>query len=188
MGVGSQGRFSIAPCAGLALVLCAAYTGPAAAIYKCETPGAPPVYQDVPCPVSASGTAIKGESQRDANQKQAAEKANAKAAAEKAAQDTAVATRPKTAPPSAVPLGTKVTAADFGAEWPLTVSEGYIDCRMPGQITLFRTMDGKTYALTGMGVEQGFPTIRPLRKPDPRVDGLYVLSIPLIKAAQKLCP
>ncbi|MDQ3913925.1 MAG: YebY family protein [Actinomycetota bacterium] len=44
--------------------------------------------------------------------------------------------------------GQKVTADEFGNDWPLTVDEGYLNCEGAGAVT-FTDPDGNTYAVNG---------------------------------------
>src|SRR3712207_2618332 len=44
--------------------------------------------------------------------------------------------------------GEKVTADEFGSDWPLTVDEGHLNCEGAGAVT-FTDPDGNTYAVNG---------------------------------------
>lgn len=44
--------------------------------------------------------------------------------------------------------GLKITRDEYGESWPLTVSEGYLDCRGLNEI-VFTVQNGKTYAVNG---------------------------------------
>ena len=84
--------------------------------------------------------------------------------------------------------GTKVTAAEFGDKWPLTVDEGYVECRR-GDSYVF-TSNGKTYGLNGFG-DTFFADakLHDIWKKDPKHPGLglYLSIDPLSKIAEGLC-
>ncbi|MBM2293738.1 DUF2511 domain-containing protein [Sulfitobacter pseudonitzschiae] len=86
------------------------------------------------------------------------------------------------------PSGVKVTEAELGKNWPLTVSEGYVECKR-GDAYLF-TSDGKTYGLNGFATTF-FDTrdLHEIWKKDPRYPGLnlYLNIDPLFKIAKGLC-
>lgn len=85
------------------------------------------------------------------------------------------------------PSGKKVTAEQFGDDWPLTIPVAYISCEGPFA-TVVRAPDGKAYALTSVAENyMQLPQILPIRKPDPKFEGLYISRFPLIQAALKLC-
>ncbi len=61
------------------------------------------------------------------------------------------------------PPGTKVTQAEYGDAWPLTVSEGRVDC-LNGHKVIFSS-NGKTYGLNGTALID-YPGIEPIWKTD----------------------
>ena len=71
---------------------------------------------------------------------------------------------PVAPPPPATPSGQLVTEAEYGDEWPFTVSQGYVDCR-PVQVAVFRT-SGTTYARPrrGLRVKPGAGAAEPKRR------------------------
>jgi membrane protein involved in colicin uptake len=80
----NRGAFAVV--AGITLAVIASQ---ASAVYKCESPGKPPTYQDDPCPPAAQETKIGAQSQRDRALDKAAKNREEKAAREKAAADKA---------------------------------------------------------------------------------------------------
>ena len=86
------------------------------------------------------------------------------------------------------PSGQKVTADEFGATWPLTVSEGYVECRR-GDAFLF-SANGKVYGLNGFG-DTFFTTeeLHEIWKRDPKYPDheLYMNIEPLIQVAEAQC-
>lgn len=92
---------------------------------------------------------------------------------------------------SAPPPG-YVSSADFGAKWPLTVSEGVLECTtrpsgfsVPVKAVTFKTNDGHVYAVNGAAKGRKIPPIDPILKLAPiRYDGKPVerLSEPERKA------
>lgn len=90
--------------------------------------------------------------------------------------------------------GRRVTAAELGDRWPLTVREGKIAC-IPGPVVPgIRRVDavvlhsrGKTYALNGAAKSRGYLPIEPIWKNDPAIPGLRINIGPLIDLALKEC-
>lgn len=86
-----------------------------------------------------------------------------------------------------------VRAQELGSRWPLSVTDGEIDC-VPGQqvgsvrvdAAVFRTK-GKTYALNGAARQRGYLPIEPIWKQDAAVPQLRVNLGPLIDMALKEC-
>ena len=79
----------------------------------------------------------------------------------------------------------RVTAAELGDRWPLTVREGEVDCI--GKAAVFRSGQ-KAYALNGAAKSRGYLPIEPIWKTDPTVPGLRINIGPLIDLALKQCP
>ncbi len=84
----------------------------------------------------------------------------------------------------------KVSKAEFGDKWPLTVDEGEIECRD----TYFRLFHhgGRTYALNGLAKdrakEHGWLEIKPIWKDNLELgDGFKISLTPLTEAAGNLC-
>ena len=67
--------------------------------------------------------------------------------------------------------GTRVTAQEFGEDWPLTVPSGYVsaECGSRGGYETneyrFTTEQGKQYALNGFALQAGLPSIHQITKP-----------------------
>lgn len=93
----------------------------------------------------------------------------------------------------------KVTAAQLGTDWPLTVSSGYVimeNCKLRfSQVRsshIFETESGKKYALNGFALQDGYPNIQQITKkvyfgtgPD---DWLYHAGTSeLSKIARRMC-
>ncbi|WP_394334220.1 DUF2511 domain-containing protein [Mycobacteroides abscessus] len=68
--------------------------------------------------------------------------------------------------------------------WPLTVSEGTLECN--NMAVTFRTQDGATYAVNGTARSK-HPGLEPIWKPSPEVPGARVNIGPLLNAGLKLC-
>lgn len=79
----------------------------------------------------------------------------------------------------------RVTRAEHGERWPLTVEEGEVEC-LPGGVFVFHH-GGKTYALNGMAEGKGYADIRPIWRDDPTQPGLKISIGPLISAANSAC-
>lgn len=70
-----------------AFAVVALYASTASAVNRCEIPGAPPIYQDRPCPASATSTTMETQKEREARlRKEAEARAAAKEQQEKATQ------------------------------------------------------------------------------------------------------
>ncbi|MDQ1629578.1 MAG: hypothetical protein QOI54_3322 [Actinomycetota bacterium] len=82
-----------------------------------------------------------------------------------------------------------VSAADYGADWPLTVDHGTLKCDGSdgvGEATI--DVDGTTYALNGIAKgNTDFSDIDPIWAANPDVDGLKKDISVLIDDALKLC-
>jgi hypothetical protein len=72
-------------------------------------------------------------------------------------------------------------------KWPLTVSEGEIECRT-GQVLLFRHKT-QAYALNGTARAKmpKLPPIDAIWKADPKIPGAKINIGPLVDEARKLC-
>lgn len=79
-----------------------------------------------------------------------------------------------------------VSKAEFGAEWPLTVSEGILRCEGAGAVT-FEAQD-TVYAVNGLagGLDAGIE-IEPIWADDPELADLKKNIGPLIDAGLELC-
>lgn len=62
--------------------------------------------------------------------------------------------------------GFHVSQADYGDEWPLTVSEGYVYSE--GTAAYFETPDGTRYALNGIAKGRGGRDIWSIQRDDPK--------------------
>lgn len=86
----------------------------------------------------------------------------------------------------------RVTSADYGASWPLTVSGGTLGCQNPGAVT-FTTDDGTTYWVNGtagdVADQHGWQDIKPIwqKDPHPVIPGQRLDIGVLIDAGLKLC-
>ena len=81
--------------------------------------------------------------------------------------------------------GRRVSAAELGDRWPLTVAEGYVDCVAP-KAAVFRT-DGVTYALNGVAKSRGYGEIEPIWRADPRIPKMRIGIGPLLDLALQQC-
>ena len=92
------------------------------------------------------------------------------------------------------PSGRKVTAEELGDRWPLTVTEGVVDCvrrvfhlgSQPVDAAIFRS-GGKVYALGGMAQGQGYEEIDPIWKDNPNPNIPKMNIGPLIDLALEQC-
>lgn len=94
--------------------------------------------------------------------------------------------QPETSLPAA---GAKsfVSAAKLGDQWPLTVTEGYVEC-LPGEAAVFHT-GNKTYALNGLAKGRGYTAINPIWKASPNPTFGPKINIgPLLDLALSQCP
>ena len=64
-----------------------------------------------------------------------------------------------------------ITAQEFGAKWPFTVSSGTLNCSPPSVVT-FRA-NGRTYAVNGMASSRGYAAIEPIWKLDDTIAAQY---------------
>lgn len=80
----------------------------------------------------------------------------------------------------------RVSKAEFGADWPLTVSEGILRCEGAGAVT-FEAQD-TVYAVNGLaeGLDAGIE-IEPIWADDPELAGLKKNIGSLIDAGLALC-
>jgi hypothetical protein len=79
--------------------------------------------------------------------------------------------------------GTKVTRAELGPAWPLTISEGTLRCEVREQITL--QYRGTGYSLTRHDDHGAYSDVGRIRADDP-AGGKKDLS-PLIERGERLC-
>ncbi|MCJ8138435.1 DUF2511 domain-containing protein [Falsirhodobacter halotolerans] len=79
-----------------------------------------------------------------------------------------------------------VGAAEYGADWPLTVDSGVLACRKSAATI---RASGTTYALNGTARQAGHTSIEPIWKTDQVIAGQELKKSlgPLIKAANALC-
>ena len=82
-----------------------------------------------------------------------------------------------------------VTPADLGDQWPLTIDSGTLQCRpfMGSLQILTIKAAGKTWAVNGTAIGQGFPEIDPIWKAHPEIPGARITIGPLIDLAKSLC-
>ena len=78
-----------------------------------------------------------------------------------------------------------VNAQDFGDKWPLTVSEGILECKRPSRV-IFRSK-GNAYAVNGMAGSAGYANIRPIWRNNPDIPGTKINIGPLIRRGLTLC-
>lgn len=83
------------------------------------------------------------------------------------------------------PKTIRVSAADFGEAWPLTVESGDVSCRNKGEAVFIH--GSTTYALNGIAKRNDTAAIEDISKPHPMFDDIKMPSQPLIDAALKLC-
>ncbi len=87
-------------------------------------------------------------------------------------------------------MRTRVSRAEVGHEWPLTVDSGELFCEPPGLVG-FRASDGRTFAVNGTAGAR-YPTIEPIWARDRAASKLVgedmrVSIGPLITAGLVLC-
>lgn len=80
----------------------------------------------------------------------------------------------------------RLSRADFGKDWPFTVSSGVLTCDDPGAVTF--TADGTTYAVNGTasGLDKG-ADVKAIWKKDPTLPGARINIGPIIDRGLKLC-
>lgn len=86
--------------------------------------------------------------------------------------------------------GKKVTSAEFGPDWPLTVDSGTLMCDGSGGVgDAYIVVNGENYALNGLAKGSGnYKDIRPIWADDKALgQGLKKDIGPLIDAALELC-
>lgn len=67
--------------------------------------------------------------------------------------------------------GTFVRGEDFGARWPFTVSQGYLDCI--GGSAVFRSQMTE-YGLNGVATSRGYHSIDPIWRNNPEIPGAKI--------------
>lgn len=92
---------------------------------------------------------------------------------------------PPPPPPQLPPNTAYVSRAHFGNNWPLTVPDGFVECKN-GYIALFHR-GGMTWALNGSAKTFGYPEIDPIWKDNPAIPGLKIAITPLLDLALKQC-
>ncbi|MDU7360487.1 MAG: DUF2511 domain-containing protein [Propionibacteriaceae bacterium] len=86
-----------------------------------------------------------------------------------------------------------ITRSDLGADWPLTVDYGILQCRAKTsggrelKIASFVAPDGTEYALNGHAKADGVAEIDPMWADNPKVQGLKIDISPLTDRALGLC-
>lgn len=85
--------------------------------------------------------------------------------------------------------GRLLTASEFGDDWPLTVSSGYVDCE-EGMYVVFRA-NGITYAVNGTALSfkdrRGYVDIHRIWKDHPTDPDMKVYLGPVLSAGLELC-
>lgn len=81
--------------------------------------------------------------------------------------------------------GSRVNEADYGGDWPFTVSSGRLRCES-GSAVVFAT-GGNEYAVNGAASSQGYPDIDPIWRDNPDIPGTKVNISPLIDDGLELC-
>ncbi len=84
----------------------------------------------------------------------------------------------------------KVNKPMFGEKWPLTVSEGTLDCNGSKGVgkLIFIDSSSNRYALNGLAIgDKRNKPIDPIWKDDPAVKGLKISMSSLIERGLKLC-
>lgn len=93
---------------------------------------------------------------------------------------------------------TPISKADMGAQWPLKVDAGVLDCTVVGQLsngepigTVTFTAKGRTYAVNGIAKghakKHGWRDVDEIWKKDPANPGLKINIGPLISRGLALC-
>lgn len=82
-----------------------------------------------------------------------------------------------------------VSRAEFGSEWPFTVAEGTVFCRVPSQ-ALFES-NGETYPLNGSAsarsAQEGYRNLNDIWRPNPDIPGTRVPIGDMIQLALEQC-
>ncbi len=81
-------------------------------------------------------------------------------------------------------VGRRVTQAEFGASWPLTVPRALLMCEYGHEITV--TVDGRTYSLTPPPAHGAYDDVGPIWAPEPGTSG-HMAMTPLTDAGRQLC-
>ena len=84
----------------------------------------------------------------------------------------------------------RVTAADFGDRWPLTVDTAVLACEGSLQVpSLYLTIpSGQRYALNGVAMSRlKIPGTMDIQKPNPEIPGVKMSTDELSKWARLLC-
>lgn len=82
------------------------------------------------------------------------------------------------------PSTRRVTRADFGDDWPLTVESGTLSCQ-PGRAVVFLAPDGTAYGVNGSAAD--YEDIDPIWAENPGGPGPKKDIGPLITAGLALC-
>lgn len=84
----------------------------------------------------------------------------------------------------------RMTRADLGADWPLTVDEGVVSCEgiSEGLGEIYFTAEGTKYAVNGLaqGASEG-PDIDVIWADNPEMEGLKINIGPIIDRGLELC-
>lgn len=81
--------------------------------------------------------------------------------------------------------GVKVSRAEYGDAWPLTVESGRLECVPPSAI-IFHS-GGETYAVNGTADSLGYRDIRPIWRDNPDGPTPKINIGPLIKRGLAYC-
>jgi hypothetical protein len=80
--------------------------------------------------------------------------------------------------------GTKLTASQFGAKWPLTVKQGFVRCE-DGSVIF--NAGGTEYGVNGTAKDEGFEEIEAIWKKDPDIPGARLDISPVLDAGLEQC-
>lgn len=81
--------------------------------------------------------------------------------------------------------GQKVTAEEYGEDWPFSVAEGRVDCRPSGALVF--VADGTSYALTGHAKTRGYTPVDGIWIDSSAIPGTKVSLTSITNAAKALC-
>lgn len=82
--------------------------------------------------------------------------------------------------------GRSISRADFGDEWPFSVSSGRLECRNGGEVVF--TSGGVSYGINGTARGTGsYAEIDPIWLPDPEIEGYNKSVGPVLDAGLELC-
>ncbi len=83
--------------------------------------------------------------------------------------------------------GEKITQAEYGDQWPFTVSEGQLLCNAPNYV--YFKANGQEYAINGAAKQIGaFRPTEEIWRDNPEIPGTKINIGPIISRGLELCP